>query len=246
MKLELHISPTAEEMAVASAAFIVDYVTLTLAEQNSFSVALSGGSTPASTYRHLATPPLREQIAWDRVHIFWSDERCFPANDPESNYRLANETLLQRVPLPAENIHRLRGELDPSAAADLASQDIVKHFSGRLPSFDLILLGLGEDGHTASLFPSSSALDAGNELVTANYIGKLDAWRLTFSFPLLNVAKQVTFLATGEKKAQMVKEVIEDRNPRLPATGVQPPSGNVDWFLDRAAAQKLKPQTPSD
>lgn len=235
--MKLHISAEAEALASACAAFIAEQAEASIQGRGQFNIALSGGHTPADTYLQLSLPPHADLIDWSKVHVFWSDDRCVPPNSPESNYRLANETLLQRVPLPAENIHRMRGELAPQEAAAQARQDLEDHFGEQWPSFDLVLLGLGEDGHTASLFPDTEALTEIGKSVVANHVTRLDAWRLTFTYPLINKARQIVFLTEGEAKAQMVKEVANERNPQRPASKINPVAGELHWFIDQAAGQ---------
>lgn len=234
-----------EALAIASAMFIAEQARIAIAERGQFNIALSGGSTPRETYQRLAQAPDCSEIHWAQTHVFWSDERCVPLENPPSNYSSANEALLKHVPIPPENIHRLQGELPPLEGAAQANRELFTHFGGTaIPNFDLILLGLGEDGHTASLFPDSEALKASNELVAANYVAKLDTWRLTYTYPLINAARQILFMVSGESKAEVVKKVIEDRDPALPASGVQPE--NLAWYLDQAAASRLSRQTLSN
>lgn len=238
---------SSEALAHASATFIARQAKAAITERGGFSIALSGGKTPVATYSKLAQAPFSTQIPWAQVHVFWSDERCVPPGDPQSNYGTAYELLLRPLALPSENIHRLRGELPPAEAADQANGELATHFGGDVgPIFDLILLGLGEDGHTASLFSGSEALKKSDGLVAANYVAKLDAWRLTFTYPPINAAKQILFLVSGEKKAEVVKKTVEDHDPALPASFVQPVSGSVTWYLDQPAAGRLRRQTFSN
>lgn len=234
-----------EALASASAKFIAEQAGIATAERRLFNIALSGGSTPEETYKRLAQPPYATQIHWTRVHVFWSDERCVPPEDPQNNYRSANEALLKHVPIPPENIHRLQGELPPLEGAAQANRELAAHFGGTaVPNFDLILLGLGQDGHTASLFPESEALKTSSELIAANYVAKLDTWRLTFTYALINAARQILFMVSGESKAEVVKAIMEDRDIALPASGVR--KQNLVWYLDRAAAGRLSGQTLGD
>lgn len=211
-----------------------------IAARGRFRIALSGGSTPRATYELLATRAYAEKIDWSRVQVFWGDERCVPPADPQSDYRMAHEALLRHVPLPPENIHRLEGELEPQAAVQRYTLILEKEFgSAKLPEFDLILLGLGEDGHTASLFPDSPALQVTDHWVVTSYVGQLDAWRLTLTYPVINAAHQVTFLVSGSAKANVAAEILEKGNKHLPAARVWPTSGNLLWLLDAAAAAQL-------
>jgi 6-phosphogluconolactonase len=209
-----------------------------------FSVALSGGSTPRRLYETLAAPPFCEHIPWERVHVFWGDERCIPPDDPGSNYRMARETLLDRVPLPASNVHRIRGELEPQAAAqDYVDQ--LRTFFGEWPTFDLILLGMGDDGHTASLFPGSDALHETRRPVvgvTAHYQDR-PARRVTLTPPAINAARQVMFLVSGAGKAETLRDVLNGpyQPDVLPAQIVRPAAGSLSWLVDAAAAVHVAP-----
>lgn len=211
-----------------------------------FAVALSGGSTPRALYELLATEPAwRSQIPWDQVHFFWGDERHVPPDHADSNFRMANEVFLSRTPIPATNIHRIRGEL-PSAvdAADGYEDDLRAFFGpagGDLPRFDLVLLGLGPEGHTASLFPGTRALLESQRLVVANWVGKLYADRITLTSPVLNNAGCVLFLVTGEDKATALKAILDGpyEPSQLPAQLINPTHGRLVWLLDHAAAKDL-------
>ena len=202
-----------------------------LAQKDSFTVALSGGSTPKVLYQVLAEE-FREQVLWSKVQFFWSDERHVPPDHPDSNYRMAHEALLSRVPVPENNVHRVRSE-NPSAqeAADEYEKIIV-------PRLDLILLGLGTDGHTASIFPGSEVLHETKRLIAAPWVEKLNAYRITMTLPLLNNGASVLFLVSGAEKAQIVKEILEGPKQH-PAQAVQPINGELIWMLDRDAAGNL-------
>ena len=202
-----------------------------LAQRDSFTVALSGGSTPKILYQVLAEE-FREQIPWSRTQFFWSDERHVPPDHPDSNYRMAYEALLSRVPVPESNVHRVHSE-NPNAqgAADEYEKIIV-------PRLDLILLGLGTDGHTASIFPGSGVLHETKRLVAAPWVEKLNTYRITMTLPLLNNGASIVFLVSGADKAAIVKEVLE--GPKIyPAQFVQPINGELIWMLDRDAAAGL-------
>jgi 6-phosphogluconolactonase len=205
-----------------------------VAQKDLFTVALSGGSTPKILYQLLADPgePFRGQVPWSSIHFYWSDERHVPPDHPDSNYRMAHEALLSRVPVPESNVHRVRSE-NPSAqvAADEYEKIIV-------PRLDLILLGLGADGHTASIFPESEVLYETKRLVAAPWIEKLNTYRITMTLPLLNNGASVLFLVSGAEKAEIVKEVIEGPK-RYPAQFVQPTNGELIWMLDKDAASQL-------
>lgn len=209
-----------------------------------FAVALSGGSTPKALYSLLATS-YRDRLPWDKMFFFFGDERHVPPNHPESNYRMAAEALLSKVPVPAANVFRVHAENPDAhqAAADYEQtlRTFFKLSAGAFPRFDLILLGMGPDGHTASLFPGSKGLQERSRLVIANWVEKFQTDRITFTLPVLNSAAAVTFLAGGADKADTLKEVLEGNQPpeRLPSKFVHPTNGQLTWLVDQAAASKL-------
>ena len=235
---EIVVLPGPEAVAQEAARRFVELAQQAVASRGRFSVALSGGSTPGALYRLLAEEPHRAQVPWRHVHLFWGDERCVPPEHPESNYRLARETLIAHAPVAAENVHRIRGELEPEAAARAYDCELQDFFCGPRPRFDLVLLGLGSDGHTASLFPGSPALDEKERLAvaaTAHYADR-PARRVTLTLPAINTARQVLFLVTGSAKAGIVQAVLEGAEARLPARLVRPTAGQLTWLLDDAAA----------
>jgi 6-phosphogluconolactonase len=207
-----------------------------------FSVALSGGSAPAALYGLLAQDPFRAQIPWAQVHLFWGDERCVPPDHPDSNYRLAYETLIRHVPIPSANVYRIRGEIEPDLAARAYERTLQDFFCGPRTRFDLVLLGLGDDGHTASLFPGSEALHERERLVAAVEASYEDrpVHRVTLTLPALNTARQVLFLVTGSAKAGIVQVVLEGPAGHLPTQQIRPTAGQAVWMLDREAASQLK------
>jgi 6-phosphogluconolactonase len=210
-----------------------------------FSVALSGGSTPAGLYTLLATDPgLRRRIPWDNAQIFWSDERHVPPDSPDSNYRMANATLLTHVPLRADQVHRVEGENPDASDAAERYEDEVRSVIDRgaqVPRLDLVLLGIGADGHTASLFPGSPALAEKHRLVVSNWVEAFGADRITMTLPMINAARLVMFLVAGKEKAAAVREVLRPSpgTPPLPARLVNAVDGRVIWCLDAAAATSL-------
>ena len=207
-----------------------------------FSIALSGGSTPAGLYRLLATEPFRGQMPWDAHHLFWGDERCVPPDDAGSNYRLAHDTLISQVPIPPHQVHRVQGELEPEAAARAYERTLLEYFCGPHTRFDLVLLGLGSDGHTASLFPGSSVLEDGERLalaVEATYEDR-PAHRVTLGLGAINAAREVIFLVTDREKAGIVQAVLEGPEGVLPAQRVRPQAGRIAWLLDAGAASHLR------
>lgn len=210
-----------------------------VAARGRFSVALSGGSTSAPLYRQLAEQP--DQVPWERVHLFWGDERSVPPNHPDSNFRMAEETLISHVPVRGSNLHRVHGELQPEAAAQAYTAAIHAFFGDTWPRFDLVLLGLGNDGHTASLFPGSPALrETARPVIaaTASYQGR-PAHRVTLTLPAINAGRQVLFLATGAAKAKIVAAVLQGPNGNYPAQLIRPVVGQLIWLLDAAAASRL-------
>jgi len=215
-----------------------------IAARGRFTVALSGGSTPRELFRALVREAPRE-FPWAAVHVFWGDERTVPPNHADSNYKTAREELLEHVALPPDNIHRMRGEeASPGHAAAVYEEELRRFFDlpgDALPRFDLVYLGLGSDGHTASLFPGTRALGETERLVVANPVDKLDTTRLTLTLPVLNNAACVAFLVSGERKAAVLQRVLEGpASPAsLPAQAVRPSHGELLWLVDRAAAQLL-------
>ena len=211
-----------------------------------FTVALAGGTTPKQAYSDLAGAQESgaQRLPWDRIHVFFGDERCVPPDHPDSNFHMARGALLGRVPLPPSNVHPLRGGDAPEEAAKAGEAELRKFFDlrpGGFPRFDLVMLGLGTDGHTASLFPGTDALNETARLVRANWVQKLEAYRLTFTFPVLNAAAQVLFTASGSGKAQVLREVLHagPDGPSHPAARVRPAGGRLLWFVDEAAAGEL-------
>ncbi|HEY7351641.1 MAG TPA: 6-phosphogluconolactonase [Terriglobales bacterium] len=207
-----------------------------------FTVALSGGSTPRGVHQELATK-LSSQLPWDKVFFFWGDERHVPPDSSDSNYRMANETLLSKLPVPRENIFRIPAELSDAREAARKYAETLKQFfkppSNSFPQFDFILLGMGPDGHTASLFPGTAALQNYDDFVAANWVEKLNTFRITFTYPVLNNGKSVMMLVSGDEKAEMVRRALKDPSANLPCQGVRPVNGELVWFLDKGAAVKL-------
>ena len=211
-----------------------------------FTVALSGGSTPRRLYQLLAGEPFRGQVDWGRVEVFWGDERSVPPDDKESNFRMAHEALLASLALPPGRVHRMAAERsDRDAAAREYQDQIARAFgvdaNGEPPAFDLILLGMGPDGHTASLFPHTTALGETKRWVVVNHVPKFNTDRMTLTYPVLNRAREVLFLVAGSDKAEPLSEVLQGApDPeRLPSQRVRPTNGSLLLFVDRAAAARL-------
>jgi 6-phosphogluconolactonase len=217
---------------VADAAqFILQQARAALAERDQFRIALSGGNTPRPIYTEFAR--IGRELPWDRVHFTFGDERCVPPDDEESNYRMARESLFVVANVPAESIARMRGEIDSQIAAQEYQDglDVLAVQGGEtVYRHDLILLGIGDDGHTASLFPGTAALDEKTRRVVANFVPKLDAWRLTFTYPLINHARHVCFLANANKNPALLERVL-DGDQQYPSARVAPANGELTWFL---------------
>jgi 6-phosphogluconolactonase len=240
---ELHVFPDNPSFVNGSADFIADVAAGAIADRGRFTMALSGGGTPKPIYARLAAAEYRDRIAWEKVHIFFGDERCVPPDDPRSNFRMVREAWFDHSPIPAENIHRIHGEDDPALEALRYEGDIAGFYrSARFPAFDLILLGMGDNGHTASLFPGTAVLRETARWVVAQYVEVMTTWRVTFTAPLINAARNVAFLAEGAGKAQMLWSVLEGPyQPDVwPAQLIQPKSGELHWLVDAAAATKVK------
>jgi 6-phosphogluconolactonase len=237
---EIRVLPGSQELFDAGAQEFAGQASEAVRTRGRFTVALSGGSTPKSLYALLATWP---SIPWGRIYFFWGDERHVPPDHPDSNYRMAREALFAKVQVPPENIFRIRGEeKDAETAAREYERSLQQFFhlsAGEFPGFDLILLGLGPDGHTASLFPQTSALAERHRLVVANWVEKFQTHRITFTYPVLNSAACVIFLVSGADKAPVVHQVLENSSAHVPSQQVRPSHGRTLWLLDRAAAAAL-------
>lgn len=212
-----------------------------IAAHGRFSVAISGGSTPLLLYTLLGLSPWRETIDWKHVHLFWADERCVPAGHRESNFKLADDTFIARATIPDENIHRIAGEIGADHAALKYEQDLCAYFgTATFPVFDLILLGIGEDGHMASLFPGNAAVQVKDRFVAAVPLDAPRLSRVTLTLPVLNHAAEILFLVAGSIKAGVVQSIVEKNNQgQSPAGLVHPEHGAVTWFLDAEAASLL-------
>src|SRR5881396_748256 len=244
MLADVAVLPTAAALADAAAGRFITAARDAIASHGQFIVALSGGSTPRDTYLLLGTEALVSRVMWSRVQVLWGDERCVPPDHIESNYRMARETLLDRVPIPAENVHRVHGEDDPATAAEVYEATLRALL--RTPAgarIDLVLLGLGEDGHTASLFPGSAAVDERTRWVLAARAPAAAVWRITLTPAVINAAAEVLFLVSGGAKAGILRRVLEGphRPQELPAQAIAPSNGRVRWCVDAAAAADLTP-----
>ena len=247
----VEVYPDARQLAHAVADHFVLLSSEAIASHGRFAVVLAGGSTPKAAYALLATEEYATRVDWSRVYIFWGDERCVPPDHVDSNYRMAREVLLDHVPIPESNVHRMRGELEPGQAAGEYEAALRTFFFPRsgdrkaegetlVPSFDLILLGMGDDGHTASLFPGTAAIHEQTRWVVAHRVEKLDTWRITLTPVIINAAANVTFAVSGAGKAERLRQVLNGpRQPDvLPAQIVNPDGGRVLWLVDQAAANQ--------
>jgi 6-phosphogluconolactonase len=242
MVAEIKIFPDSVALARAAAEQVITLGNAAILTAGRFSIALSGGSTPRTMFGLLASEEFASRIDWSKVHLFWGDERCVPPDHPDSNYLMTRETLIDNISIPAENIHRMHGELPPEAGA-AAYVDALKAFFGTadFPHFDLILLGMGDDGHTASLFPGTAAIHEEARWAIAHYVEKVNMWRITLTPPVLNAGKTVAFLVAGKDKAERLASVL--RGPHqpdvLPSQIIAPTSGQLYWMIDTAAAERI-------
>lgn len=242
--MHVAIYPDSNTLSHEAAQYVVRLATEAIANHGRFTIALSGGSTPKALYSLLGNEPYRSQIDWALVEIFWSDERCVPPDSSDSNYQLAQEVLLSNVPIAANQVHRMPADKpDRDAASQEYIQEMQRVFgTDGIPSFDLLQLGMGPEGHTASLFPHQASLHEQQRLVMPVNVPKPPPPRLTFTPPLLNAARHVLFLVTGSEKADALQAVLEGsyQPEEYPAQIVRPPHGEVTWMLDTAAAGKLQ------
>jgi len=242
--VEVRTLTTPQELFEAAAEEVVRTANEAVTQRGRFAIALSGGSTPKNLYNLLATNA-RTALPWDRMFFFWGDERHVPPADPDSNYRMADETMLSKIPVAAGNVFRIKAENpDAGAVAEAYEQTLRKFVAvepGQFPRFDLILLGMGPDGHTASLFPGTRALQEKSRLVVANWVDKMKGSRISVTLPVLNAAAAVAFLVSGTDKAPALHAVLESEAPgeQYPAKLVRPSDGKLIWLIDRAAASQL-------
>lgn len=244
---EIRVFADIEEMSRAAAEQVVS-LSRSAKASGKFALALSGGTTPRRLYSLLAAPTYRDAVDWSSLHLFWADERCVPPDHPSSNFKLVRDALLSKVSLPEGNIHRIIGEEEPERAAQLYEEDLRAFFGAApFPVFNLILLGAGEDGHTASLFPGAPALREWTRLAAAVVFGPQNLSRVSLTLPVLNQASQVLILAAGRAKAAIVHKIMEGGNPKeYPAGMVQPVRGRVTWMIDQEAASLLSQRGGSE
>ena len=239
------VSASPEALAQQAAAYLVNRIRESVAARGRARIAISGGSTPKRTFELMAAAPFREQIPWEQVEIYWVDERCVPPDDPDSNYRMTREALLDKVFVSSSQVFRIHGEFDPEEAAAQYEADIRQSFclkDAEMPIFDTVALGMGPDGHTASLFPHTPALNEVRRIAVANHVpSQKDTWRVTLTWPVINQARDVFFLIQGADKAAPLKGVLLGAyNPEeLPSQLIQPKNNRITLLLDSAAAALL-------
>ena len=240
------IWPTAADVAAHSAKLFATKVEEAVATRGVARIAISGGSTPQASFKLLADPsgPYANTVPWDKLQLFWVDERCVPPDHPESNYGVCKSLLLDNVAIPPANVFRMEGELDPEEAASRYEsflRNSMRLEGAESPTFDLLFLGMGDDGHTASLFPHTEGLEVFNRLAIANHVPQKDTWRITLTWPVINQATEVVFEIAGEAKTDVLAEVLTGpREPeRLPSQLIRPANGKLLFLLDEAAAAKL-------
>jgi 6-phosphogluconolactonase len=239
----IRVLPDPGALAQAAARHLIERAREAVDARGTFTIALSGGSTPRDLHLQLSSAPLKDETDWSRWHVFFGDERAVPPNDPQSNYRMAEETLLSRVPIPGQQIHRIHGELPPHEAATEYEQELDSFFADEPPRLDVILLGMGDNGHTASLFPGLTAVHEQRRRSVAEYVDEVGMWRITLTPPVINLAREAIFLVAGTAKASMLRQVLEGpyAPDERPAQIVRPSPGEVLWLVDAAAAEKLSP-----
>lgn len=240
--MELHIYKNADELSNGAAQWIAGYIASTLQHQNRFTIALSGGSTPKKLHEILAASPYKESIDWTKLHIFWGDERFVPFEDERNNAKMAFDTLLCHVPVPKDQIHIMRTDLQPADAAAEYEKILHQYFHNGNHSFDLVLLGMGDDGHTLSLFPYTDVIHEADKWVTAFFLKQQEMYRITLTAHITNRSACVAFLVAGAGKALALKEVLEgDFNAeKYPSQLIRPRDGQLHWFIDEAAGKLLQ------
>jgi len=241
--MSLHVAPNDNALMQTVANWIVELMANTLQKQSRFTLALSGGNTPKSLHQLLASPTYRNKIEWDKLHIFWGDERFVPFNDERNNAKMAFDTLLNSVPVKKEHIHIMQTEnITPEASAQAYETILHTYFNNQPFSFDLVLLGMGDDGHTLSLFPGTPVIHETQKWVTSLWLAAQNMYRITLTAPIVNQSAHVAFITTGSNKAHALKEVLEGpSNVNLYPSQIIQPKGNLHWFADAAAAALLTP-----
>lgn len=239
--MELHIEKDTKALSASLAEWINNYIQQVLTKQDRFTFVLSGGSTPKALYALLAESPYKESIPWEKLHFFWGDERAVPFEDSRNNAKMCYDELLDKVPVKAENIHIMRTDITPEESATEYEKIVNAYFEGSETTFDFVLLGMGDDGHTLSLFPGTEVIHEQHALATSFFLQAQDMYRITLTAPVVNNAACVAFLAAGAGKAEVLKQVLKgERNVDLyPSQIIQPAKGQLHWFVDEAAAALL-------
>jgi len=243
-KYKLHIFPTPDALSAAAAKWIADHITKTLKKKGRYTIALSGGNTPKQLHKILSESPYKEQIDWSKLHVFWGDERDVPFTDDRNNAKMAFDTLLNSVPVPKSQIYIMRTDIPPDQSAEEYEKILRKYFddSEHSQSFDLVLLGMGDDGHTLSLFPGTSIIHEEKKWVMSFFLQTQNMYRISLTRSITNRSACIAFLTTGKNKAIALQEVLEGNyNPDLyPSQVIKPTNGELHWFVDEAAASLLK------
>jgi 6-phosphogluconolactonase len=239
--MELHVYKDSEALSNAAAKFVADHIAATLKTKPRYTIALSGGSTPKRLHELLAQPPYKDRIDWSKLHVFWGDERAVPFGDDRNNAKMAYDTLLDLVPVPAKQIHVMRTDIGPVESAAEYEKILHQYFDNSATSFDLVLLGMGDDGHTLSLFPGQPVIHEEKLWATAFWLQAQEMYRITLTKTIVNKSACVAFLTTGVAKAHALHEVLNGAyNPDLYPSQVIKPVGELHWFVDEAAAGGLK------
>jgi 6-phosphogluconolactonase len=244
-RLSITVYQTTTDLEQNAAEEITRVMNTAIGERGRCFVALAGGETPRQIYRRLGMEPLKDRVNWNHVHLFFSDERSVPPNDPQSNYGMVKRTLLSGIDIPGQNVHRIKGELDATVAAQEYESDLKSTFGNAQVRFDLMLLGVGEDGHVASMFPGTNIVLELSALVQPVMNPNQNIQRVTLTFPVINNAREILLLVSGKRKSSIVQRVLNTSGPTkdLPATMVRPAGGNVRWLLDQEAASEIDPTT---
>ena len=239
--MKLHIYKNKEELSEALASWMCEVINVTLKEQEYFTLVLSGGSTPKLLYKKLVSDKFKDKINWSRIHVFWGDERAVPYADERNNARMAHELLLNKVAIPANHVHIMRTDIEPNFSTDAYRKMLHDFFDNTSTTFDLVLLGMGDDGHTLSLFPGSPIIEEHKHWVNSVYNQEQEMYRITLMPKIVNRAAKIAFMVDGEKKAKMLQQVLQgDYKPtEFPAQIIKPEKGELHWFVDEAAAQEL-------
>lgn len=239
---KITVFPDEAALSKGAADLVVSVAAESIEKNGKFTIALSGGSTPDKLFALLAAEPFISLIDWKNTFVFWGDERYLPVSDPDNNSHQAKKVLLNNVPIPAENIFIVPVNMTADKAAYHYEQTLKLFFKSQHPAFDLILLGMGDNGHTASLFPGTSILEEKNALVKEVFVKEVDMFRISFTAPMINAAKKILFLVTGKKKAGMLQTVLEGKQDfdKYPAQMISPANGKLIWYIDREAASRLK------